>query len=80
MIENVEKGLEAKYYTVREIAELIHRQPATVWGWLREGRIGHCRVGGGRGSIVVPASELAKFLNSGFVAPRNENAETGVAA
>lgn len=35
-----------KYYTCEEIAERYRVKTATVWGWIRNGRLSAIRIGG----------------------------------
>ncbi len=36
----------SKYYTCEEIAERYRVKTATVWGWIRNGRLSAIRIGG----------------------------------
>nr|WP_302549534.1 helix-turn-helix domain-containing protein [Enterocloster clostridioformis] len=47
-----------KYYTCEEIAERYRVKTATVWGWIRNGRLSAIRIGG---LYRVAESAMAKF-------------------
>ena len=48
----------SKYYTCEEIAERYRVKTATVWGWIRNGRLSAIRIGG---LYRVTESAMAKF-------------------
>ena len=48
----------SKYYTCEEIAERYRVKTATVWGWIRNGRLSARRIGG---LYRVTESAMAKF-------------------
>jgi excisionase family DNA binding protein len=50
------------YYTVKQIAELLHVHPETVRQWIRSGELRGFLMGGTKSGFRVPASELNAFI------------------
>ncbi|EGD51739.1 DNA binding domain protein, excisionase family [Thermoanaerobacter ethanolicus JW 200] len=48
-----------KFYTVKEVAELLKVNIHTVYRWVREGRLPAIKIGD---LVRIPESELNKFL------------------
>jgi excisionase family DNA binding protein len=53
-----------KLLTVREAAVRLGCSPALVYQLCAERRIGHVRLGVGRGTIRIPEDELEEYLKS----------------
>lgn len=67
--------------TVKEVAEQLKVSPGCVYQLVAERKLGHVRVGCGRGAIRVPESDLQAFLTSSKVEPKTTApAVLGVAA
>jgi len=49
-------------FTVRELAEQLHVSTATVYGWMKTGKLSHLRLGGN--IIRIPVPTVADFLAS----------------
>ena len=48
-----------KYYTVRELAQILRRDKTTIYKWIKEGRIKAIKV---RGRYLIPEDELNKII------------------
>jgi excisionase family DNA binding protein len=53
--------LSQEYFSIREIAELVHVTPACVRRWCDTGKLGSVRIGG---SIRIPQEELTIFIRA----------------
>jgi excisionase family DNA binding protein len=58
--------------TVREAAARLEVTPATVYALCAAGRLGHLRVGVGKGAIRITEADLAAYIAACRVAPRDE--------
>jgi excisionase family DNA binding protein len=56
--------------TVKEVAEQLKVSPGCVYQLVAERKLGHVRVGCGRGAIRVPESDLQVFLTQSKVEPK----------
>ena len=53
--------------TVRQAAALLQKSRGGLLLWIRQGRLGHIRLGQ---AIRIPKSEIEKLLKSCWVAPK----------
>ncbi len=56
------KRIERLAYSVTEAADVIGRDPATVWRWIKAGAL---RASRGGGSTMIKKAELDRLLNEG---------------
>jgi excisionase family DNA binding protein len=65
---------------VRQAAEQLEISAALVYQLVREGRLGHLRIGaaGSRGKIVISDSDIERFRESVRLAPRDQSASSPV--
>lgn len=51
------------YFTPEEVASRVDKDKATVYRWMKEGRLGFvkARINGGRLTRLIPKSVLAEF-------------------
>jgi excisionase family DNA binding protein len=63
------------WLNVREVAAQLGVAPTTIYALCQEGRLPHARLGIGRGTIRVAASDLAAFMEKCMTtAPSGKNA------
>ncbi len=55
--------------TVAEAADLLGCKPGLVYKLCAENHIGHCRIGFGRGRIVIDADDVARYREERRVEP-----------
>ena len=48
-------------FTVRELAEQLHVSTATVYGWVKTGKLRHLRLGGN--IIRIPVLAVDRFVS-----------------
>ena len=51
---------QVKFYTRKEVAELLHVDLSTLWRWNRDGRLRACHTGG-RG-VLYSAEDVNNFI------------------
>jgi excisionase family DNA binding protein len=61
--------------TVREVAARLEVTPATVYALCAAGKLGHLRVGVGKGAIRITEADLAAYVAACRVAPRDSDEE-----
>jgi len=49
------------YYTIPQVARLIHRRLATVYGWVKAGKLPYYDTGGERGKLISKV-DLDEFM------------------
>jgi excisionase family DNA binding protein len=49
------------FLTPTEVARQLHVSRATMYRMIREGEIGHTRIGGGRGRIFIPKEAVDRY-------------------
>lgn len=52
-----------KYYTTKQVAEILGLAPFTIRKYVREGKLKAERIGGQREIIRISESELKRFMN-----------------
>jgi excisionase family DNA binding protein len=52
------------YFTVDQVAEILHLHPETVREWIRSGNLKGFRVGGRKAGHRVAAADLQDFIDS----------------
>jgi len=50
-----------KYYTVKELCQLLKRDKSTIYKWIREGKLKAIKVGG---KYLIPEEEVKKILST----------------
>lgn len=54
--------MEERYFTSKEVAEVLKVAEATVWKWVREGNLKAIQIA--NHTIRIPESALKEFINS----------------
>lgn len=49
-------------FSVREFADQLHGSPATVYGWVRTGKLAHIRLGGN--VLRIPVRAVERFIGA----------------
>lgn len=60
---------EEEYLTIHQFAEVFQVHPGTVSEWVRNGKVGHFRLGntGGKGDRVrIPRSEVTRLAQKNY--------------
>jgi excisionase family DNA binding protein len=60
--------------TVRGVAERLQVSPQTIYLLCARGKLGHVRVGTGRGTIRISEQHLEGFINEAAVQPSGPTA------
>jgi excisionase family DNA binding protein len=55
--------------TVQEVAQILKISPATVYDLCKKRKLGHLRVGAGRGTIRIRQEDLDAFISGATVQP-----------
>jgi len=56
--QKIAARLERLTYSVDEVSVMLGRDPATIWRWVKSGKIASVKVGGAR---LIPAAELRRI-------------------
>src|SRR4051812_44437720 len=63
------QGLGMTTITVQQAAEQLQVSPATIYGLCAQKRLGHIRVGSGRGTIRIRAEDLSAYVANAAIEP-----------
>ena len=55
--------------TVKEAADKLGVSPSLVYQLCKERKLRHCRIGLGRGKVLIPEEAIEDFLKSSEVTP-----------